>query len=143
MSQQAYLARFGGQRPTDKFSALASRELGTYLGARTAPTDRVFVFGFSPGAYTGADRRSASRFFWSRPILVGFNEGMPRYGAAGLLADLQAARPKYVVLQQRDWPAEGIDSTMYFLGNHLLSGWLRSQYRREAEDGTYLIWVRR
>jgi 4-amino-4-deoxy-L-arabinose transferase-like glycosyltransferase len=138
-----YLARFGGQRPTDKFSALATRELGDYLRARTRAADRVLVFGFSAGAYVRADRLSASRFFWSRPVLVGFNEGEPGYGASGLLAELKAARPKIVVLQQHDWPAERTDSATYFLSTPSLAGWLHSEYEPVADTGTYLIWARR
>ena len=50
---------------------------------------------------------SASRFFWSRPLVVGFNEGQPGYGAAGLLDDLRRNSPAVVVLQVNDWQLEG------------------------------------
>jgi hypothetical protein len=138
-----YLARFGGQRATDKFSALAVRDLGDYLRARTDPADRVLIFGFSADAYVRAQRLSASRFFWSRPIIVGFNEGVPGYGVAGLLADLRATRPKAVVLQQHDWPAERSDSVGYFMSSRDLSEWLRSEYHVDRETGMYQIWLRR
>ena len=73
----------------DKYSALDNRDLGEFLASHTAPTETVFIFGYSSGAYVYADRRSASRFFWSRPVIVGFNGGDPGYGVNGLRADLE------------------------------------------------------
>jgi hypothetical protein len=143
VSRSQYLARFGGQRPTDKFSALASSELGDRLKAETSPADRVLVLGFSPGALVRAERQSASRFFWSRPLLVGFNEGLPGYGVAGFLAELERARPADVVLQQRDWPAEGVDSATWFMRQPALLAWLTANYRQTADTGMYFVWRRR
>jgi 4-amino-4-deoxy-L-arabinose transferase-like glycosyltransferase len=137
-----YLARFGGQRPTDKFSALASTELGDRLKVETGPSDRVLVLGFSPNALVRADRRSASRFFWSRPLLVGFDEGRPGYGVEGLLEELKRNRPAEVILQEHDWPAEGVDSVTWFLRQPALAAWLAAGYRQEDDTGTYLIWRR-
>ena len=59
--------------------------------------------GFSCGAYVKAERVSSSRFFWSRPVIAGFNDGVPGYGAAGVLADLQRRPPAIVALQEIDW----------------------------------------
>jgi hypothetical protein len=137
-----YLGRFGGQRATDKFSALAGRELGDYLRAHTTSKDRVLIFGFSGNAYVRASRLSASRFFWSRPIIVGFNEGVPGYGAAGLLDDLRATKPGAVVLQRHDWPVEPSDSASYFLGRPELGRWLRSEYAVALETEMYQVWLR-
>jgi hypothetical protein len=142
-SRTDYLSKFGGQRPTDKFSALASSQLGDILRATTAPGDRVLVFGFSAGALVRAERRSASRFFWSRPLLVGFNEGRPGYGVSGFLDELRAARPAEVALQQRDWPAEGVDSATWFASQPALAAWLATNYRQAADTGTYFLWRRR
>jgi hypothetical protein len=142
-TREQYLSKFGGQRPTDKFSALATWQLGERLRAETAPTDRVLVLGFSAGALVRADRQSASRFFWSRPLLVGFNDGTPGYGAAGLLAELTKWRPAMVALQQRDWPVEGIDSATWFSRQPALQAWLTEGYRQAADTSTYFIWKRR
>ena len=139
VSRTAYLARFASER----YSALALGDLGEYLKTKTTAADRIFIFGFSGGAYVRAGRPSASRFFWSRPILVGFNEGVPGYGAAGLLDDLAARRPAFVVLQQHDWLAEGIDSATYFMQHPRLSQWLQSQYELTSRNDTYQIWSRR
>jgi 4-amino-4-deoxy-L-arabinose transferase-like glycosyltransferase len=139
VSAPAYLARFA----SDRYSAVALRDLAAFLKSTTRPDERVFVFGFSGMAYVRAGRQSASRFFWSRPILVGFNEGVPGYGAAGLLDDLSARHPAVVVLQQHDWPAEGIDSATYFTRHPRLGPWLQARYELTSRNDTYQIWRRR
>jgi hypothetical protein len=139
----AYLAKFGGQRQTDKFSALATGQLADLIAAQTGPLDRVLVLGFTPGALVQADRQSASRFFWSRPLLVGFNEGRAGYGAAGLLGELRRSRPAVVALQQRDWPAEGIDSATWFSRQPALQEWLHDGYRIQIDTGTFFVWRRK
>ena len=136
-------SKFGGQRPNDKFSALSTRQLADRLRAQTAPQDRVLVLGFTPGALVQARRQSASRFFWSRPLLVGFNEGRAGYGVRGLLDELRRSRPAIVALQQRDWPAEGIDSATWFSRQPSLQAWLTAGYRLDADTGTFFIWRRK
>ncbi len=143
MTEDEYLARFGGQRETDKFAALSVRRLGEYLDSHTAPDDKVLIFGFSAGAYVRVALPSASRFYWSRPVIVEFNKGKEGYGPEGLLEDLEESRPKFVVLQQRDWPAERSDSATYFLGTPALRDWLMERYVPAGETPTYLVWVRR
>ena len=138
-----YLARFGGQRPTDKHVPAAVRRLGQYLAAHSGDSDTVFVCGFSPGALVQSHRRSASRFFWSRPLVVGFNEGLPGYGAAGLLEELRRNRPAVVVLQVNDWQMEGSDSAGYFLSRPELTDWLQAGYDRQPDLDNFRIWTRR
>ncbi len=139
VSKTEYIAHFA----SDRYSAAALGQLTDYVKSTTRPDDRIFVFGFSGAVYVRSGRASASRFFWSRPILVGFNEGMPGYGAAGLLDDLSARRPAIVVLQQHDWPAEGIDSATYFMRHPKLGPWLQSGYELTSRNDTYQVWRRR
>lgn len=139
ISKEAHLARYGAQRD-DKYSALAVHRLAEYLRARTAPRDRIYIFGFSPGAYVLADRTSASRFFWSRPILVGFHASSPGYGADGVLADLRAGNPVVIVLQIADWAPPPGDSATFFLNSPVLSPWLHANYRRVTTLEDYDIW---
>lgn len=138
-----YLGRFGGQRLEDKYSALAVRKLAGYLREHSRPDQRVLVFGFSPGALVQAPRRSASRFFWSRPLIVGFNASKPGYGPDGLLAELGATQPEIVVLQRHDWEAEGTDSETYFMSQPRLAAWLVAGYDRKQDQDNYSIWMRR
>ena len=119
MSRDAYLARYDDDR---KYSALAGDTLGKYLAAHSQPTDRVFVFGFTCAAYVEAERASASRFFWSRPVIVGFNDGPAGYGVEGLLSDLNVNRPAVVALQLRDWAPDVDDSAAFFMKTPSLVG---------------------
>jgi len=140
IDRRAHLARYGS-RDVDKYSALGNRDLGDFLGSHTTPADAVYVFGFSPAAYVYADRRSASRFFWSRPVVVGFDSENPSYGVNGVRADLERTRPAYVILQERDWAAaertfrasDAIpDSAPFFHAQPPLETWLGANYHRLA-----------
>jgi len=141
--REDYLARFGGQRATDKHVPVAVWRLAEYLRQHCTPSDTVYVFGFSQGALVQSQRRSASRFFWSRPVIVGFNEGRRGYGASGLLEDLSAARPAVVALQVNDWQMEGTDSERYFMTHPALAAWLEAGYTRQPDQDSFRIWLRR
>ena len=124
---RTHLARYGG-RDVDKYSALDNFDIGTFLAQKTSPADTVYVFGFSPGSYAYAQRQSASRFFWSRPVILDFNRSDPAYGVAGLRRDLDRNAPAYVILQQHDWAPDVEDSAPFFLSQPSLAGWLRANY---------------
>jgi hypothetical protein len=137
-----YLADFGG-RPQDKFVASSIAALVTHIRATTAPADTIYVFGFSPGVPVLADRRSASRFHWSRPITIEFASDHPGYGSAGLLGELQRAQPALVALQRDSWGApRGIHSSDVFHSTPMLEGWLTAGYTREADVGRFELWRR-
>jgi hypothetical protein len=138
--REAYLARFDDDR---KYSALSAATLGEYLRAKSAPSERVFVFGFTCGAYVEADRASASRFFWSRPVIAGFNAGAPGYGPDGLLSDLNVNRPAVIALQQKDWAPDVQDSAAFFMGTPSLAGWLQAYYVRAEGPEGFDVWLRR
>ena len=137
-----HLARYG-DRSTRKYSAQAMDELGTFMRDHTASSDTVYVFGFSPGAYVNANRMSASRFFWSRPVIVGFNEGKAGYGVSGLLDDLRRNRPAIVALQQRDWYPDVDDSAHFFMATPALAAWLRDSYRQVQGPEGFDVWSKR
>jgi hypothetical protein len=142
MTRTDHLARYG-DRSTRKYSALAMDELGTFLRSHSAPGDPVYVFGFSSGAYVSAERRSASRFFWSRPVIVGFNDGKPGYGVSGLLENLRNSSPAIVALQQRDWYPDVDDSAHFFMTTPALADWLRASYDRVTATEGFDVWIRR
>ena len=144
IDRRAHLARYGGARDADKYSALANLDLGAFVASRTSPADTIYVFGFSQGVYVYSDRRSASRFFWSRPVILDFNHDDPAYGVAGLAADLDRSRPAFVILQMRDWAPDVQDSGPFFLAQPRLTGWLRTNYQElpAVVDG-FQVWERR
>lgn len=143
VTREAYLARFGDLDAGDKYSALAMTELAGHLRVSTGPNDHVLLFGFSPDALVQAERRSATRFFWSRPVIVGFEESRPGYGVAGLLDELEVTKPPLVVLQARDWDPDGPDSATFFLGEPRLRQWLDAHYDPAPPLGQFQIWTRR
>jgi hypothetical protein len=142
MDRRTHLARYGGARDADKYSALANMDIGAFLAARTQPAETVYVFGFSPASYVYANRRSASRFFWSRAVILDFNRADPRWGIAGLRADLERNRPAYVVLQQHDWSPDVQDSAPFFMSQPPLAGWLRAGYHQVPFIDGFDAWQR-
>src|SRR5262249_50919317 len=82
-----------------------------------------------------AHRVSASRFFWSRPVIAGFNDGVPGYGAAGVLEDLTRRPPAIIALQQVDWLGDVDSPAHYFTTPPLLGPWLRDNYAAGGGSG--------
>ena len=140
MSRDDYLSRYDDDR---KYSALAAVSLGEYLRSHSAPADRVYVFGFTCAAYVEADRESASRFFWSRPVIAGFNSDRPGYGIEGLLSELDLNRPSVIALQQRDWAPDVEDSATFFMASPKLAGWLQTHYVKADGPEGFDVWLRR
>jgi len=144
--RETYLARFD-RNEGGKFSPLAVERLAARADAMTAPSDRIYVFGFSGGGVlVRAGRVSASRFFWSRPVVIEFEAGRPGYGSAGLLDDLTRTQPAIVALQKHDWglgEKETPDSIRFFLDNPALRAWLESGYAPDYEDDVYAVWRRK
>ena len=142
IDRRTHLASYGGARDSDKYSALDNRDIGAFLSSKTRPDETVFVFGYSPGSYVYANRRSASRFFWSRPVILDFDRQDPRYGVAGLRADLERNRPAYVVLQRHDWSPDVQDSGPFFMSQPLLADWLRAAYHEVPIVEGFDAWER-
>jgi hypothetical protein len=151
IDRATYLARFKGAQ---KYDAAAVEDLSAYIAATTARDDRILVFGFAPGVYLQSGRRSASRFLWSRPVILEFASDRPGYGSAGLLADLQRTHPAVVVLQKQDWRpfvgdpddlaigAGAINSRDFFLANDPLRDWLTSGYTLDRDTAMFSVWRR-
>jgi hypothetical protein len=140
VDRRTHLARFGG-RDVDKYSALDNADLGAFFAAHTRPDEPIYVFGYSPASYVYAERKSASRFFWSRPVIVDFNHADPSYGVAGLAADLARSRPAYIALQMHDWPDVG-DSGPFFLSQPHLLERLKFSYHQVPTIEGFQMWER-
>jgi hypothetical protein len=81
-------------------------EIAAYATAHTAPTDRIFVWGYYPLIYVGADRLAGSRYvgchYLTGYAAIGLGQDLPPQiedrlavpdGFATLLRDLDASRP--------------------------------------------------
>jgi hypothetical protein len=139
IDEREFLARFKGQQ---KYDALEAHDLAAHIRATTAPSDRILVFGFAPSVYLDSGRRSASRFFWSRPVVLEFAAEVPGYGSRGLLADLDAAEPAVIALQKQDWGPREPNSDAFFTANNTLGPWLRLHYVRERDTPFFSVWRR-
>ena len=146
MTREDYLGRYD-RGEGGKFSLLAIERLVSRVRELTGPSDRAFVFGFAGGGVlVKSDRQSASRFFWSRPVVLEFEAGRPGYGSAGLLADLTRVPPSVVALQKHDWGlAETTtpDSIQFFMNQPQLRGWLEAGYAMDYEDAAFAVWRRK
>jgi len=139
IDRRSYLARFQ-QQSDAKYVPLSSEELIARVRETTGPNDTILVFGLAANVYVNAPRESASRFFWSRPVVVEFGRGLPGYGSEGLLGDLQRTRPALVALQKHwgdDPPFE------FFMNNQLLRAWLETGYQIESDADEFVVWRRR
>jgi hypothetical protein len=138
-----YLSRFS----QGKFDAAANDEMIRYVRSATTENDGVLVFGFSGGSIGAwSERRSPTRFFWSRPIMIGFEDGRPGYGPTGLLHDLERNPPALVVLQKLDWHVGEPtlpNSAEFFLANAALRSWLEAGYVPDRETAMFAVWRRR
>jgi len=140
-SREAHLDRYG-DRDQRKYSALAIAELADFIQQRTTPEAHIYIFGFASGAYVQSERESASRFFWSRPVIVNFNAAEPGYGVEGLRADLERMPPAVVALQVRDWAPDVQNSAEFFMTTPRLADWLRDQYQKVEGPAGFEVWTR-
>jgi hypothetical protein len=140
LERHTYLSRFTAQQ---KYDATESDALASLARSTTDPADPIFVFGFSPGVYLESGRLSASRFFWSRPVILEFAAAYAGYGSYGLLADLERARPSIVALQKKDWGPSDPTSYEFLLRTPHLRTWLEGNYTRERDTPFYSIWRRK
>lgn len=135
IDRDTYLQRFNGK----KHDAFENERLVRYVDATTGPADSIFVFGFSGGSVCWkSERRSASRFFWSRPILIEFAADRPGYGSAGLLNDLRRESPAVVALQKEEWRSRD-----FFMNNEGLRHWLEAGYVLDHETAMFSVWRRK
>ena len=85
-------------------------QIAAYIQATTAPTDRVFVWGYYPLIYVAADRLAGSRFvgchYLTGYAAIGLGQDLPPEiedklgvpdGFTTLLADLEASKPALFV----------------------------------------------
>lgn len=136
----SYLSRFKGAQ---KYDAAAVATLADHIRETTGPRDRILVFGFAPAVYLESERQSASRFLWSRPVVLEFEADRPGYGSRGLLDDLRRTPPAIVALEKHDWGPGDPNSEAFFLGNPDLHAWLSAGYVADEDTPVFSVWKRR
>jgi hypothetical protein len=132
IDRETYLRRFTGQ----KHDPHEIERLVEQVRQTTDPGDHIFVFGFSGGSVSWKSGRvSSSRFFWSRPVIIGFAAGRPGYGWDGLLADLQRHPPALVALQKEEWRSRD-----FFMQALALREWLEAGYVLIGDTPEFSVW---
>ena len=89
-SDASKLHRIYGSNPFPETPAL-----GAWLASRSAPDDRIFVYGSEPQLLFYARRPSASRYMFVYPLDMPLPAAAARQREA--LAEIDAARPRFVV----------------------------------------------
>jgi hypothetical protein len=81
------------------FSGLADKQVAHYLLSATDPGDAIFIWGFEPLIYAYSDRRPASRFIYTVPLVTAWS---PPEWRRELLRDLQQDRPRVIAVVHND-----------------------------------------
>ena len=146
IARDEYLERFSREEG-GKLSPRAIERLAGYVRQSTPARSPIYVFGFaSGGVYVKARRESASRFFWSRPVVLEFEGNRPGYGSKGLREDLERTMPSIIALQKQDWGlAEAVtkNSLDFFKNTPVLREFLDAHYVPDYEDNVFEVWRRK
>jgi 4-amino-4-deoxy-L-arabinose transferase-like glycosyltransferase len=81
------------------FSLLADKEVAAFVRERTAPDDRIFIWGFEPLIYSLSGRRPASRFIYTVPLVTDWS---PSEWRRELMRELERNRPRAIVVAHND-----------------------------------------
>lgn len=81
------------------FSLLADKQVAAFVRERTAPDDTVFIWGFEPLIYFLSDRRPATRFIYTVPLVTAWS---PPKWRQELMRDLERNPPRAIIVAHRD-----------------------------------------
>lgn len=97
-SRHAYNNQFGpyGGGP---YSYLADDEVGRYLSQHTERGDTIYIFGYESLVYLLSGRESASRFFYTFPVISTWS---PHAWQTEFMNDLYTRRPRYIVIEANE-----------------------------------------
>jgi hypothetical protein len=138
VSQDEFLNRYDHY---GDFSLSADREVAAYVQDQTDTDETVFIWGFEPLVYFLADRRPASRFIYTVPLVTDWS---PPEWREELVRDLTGQLPTYVLILHRDalpWmTGRRDDSATQLLSFPALTGILDERYEKESTIEDFTIW---
>lgn len=139
-SRHTYNEQFGGYG-TSPFSYLADDEVGRYLQAHTQPGDTIYIFGYEALVYLISGRESASRFFYSFPVM---SPWAPSSWSRELIGDLTAKRPRYILIESDEgapW-ITGLheDTAQYAAQFAPLQALLQRRYTRDRQIEDFTLY---
>lgn len=137
----------GAMRISTVFDAGESHALASWLRERTKPTDRIQVWGHESLVYYLAERRAASRFQTSNPLVTRPDDRqvtpMQRAWQREWLADVTRRAPPYFAVTRDDtwWWAPGRRSSFALLDEVPgLPALLARRYQAHHAVGRFLIY---
>jgi 4-amino-4-deoxy-L-arabinose transferase-like glycosyltransferase len=137
--REAYLQRFQS-KSSRAFSAMYNERLAAYIRTRTAPDERIFVFGMSAGTYFLSGRLPATKFLWAYPAVSNMID-RPDFRVETLANELARIAPRYIVLQQHNGDSFSGWRAQDAFNAPALQAVLAS-YSRETEIGDFLLYRR-
>lgn len=131
----------------EKFSASQHYEMAEVISHHSTAQDKLFIWGYDAGLYLQANRKPASRFIYSYPLLIAPAQNIPI-----LLDDLEKNTPALVVIQKTDSNPvtdpkplaqalkEGWRSSAQTLQDSpALSAYIQKNYRPLYENEAYIL----
>lgn len=138
----SYLERFGSYANRRGYSARANAELAAYVREHTSPDDRVFLFGINgAGVYFAADRLTAQRFLRVN-FFVATDFPDPRFRLEAVLAELAAARPRYLIFERLHTASEMAREVDSLPGDPAVENLLQA-YNLEMQIEDFTLYRRR
>jgi hypothetical protein len=129
------------------FSPATEEEAARHLRERTAPDDRVLVWGLSPGIYALADRPPATRYPFHQVLLTEAPFSL-QYGSLAARRDeflegLRGRPPVYLLVGTGDANGfEPTDSRTELMQFPELRALVEREYQQESPIGAFLVYRR-
>ncbi len=112
-------------------SPAAYERQGEAIARLSRPNERIYVWGWSPGTYRFADRRSVSRFATLEK--AGHSASAAALVVPSAIRDILAHPPTVFVISTADWSGLGPTQPAF-------AAWLAAHYREQAEvEGMHLL----
>lgn len=129
------------RRGLGAFSLRADQEVAGFIRDHTPPDAPIFVWGFEPLIYHLADRRPASRFIYTVPLVTAWS---PQEWRRELTRDLEDESPRYIIVAQGDvmpWMNGRRDDSAAQLAAYAeLRSLVEGDYRRLRDIGGFQVW---
>ena len=137
------LLRFYGVYGGGHFSLQGDWEVAQFVRSRTAPTERIWVWGFEPAIYLFADRAPATRFIYDLPLSIGVPNPWTQQWQQEALQALVQQPPRYIIVATQDVSAvEREDSYTQLRRFPEFAAWLAQEYTLQTQVERFLVYRR-
>ena len=140
-SRADYLERFRS-RSSRAFHAGDNALLAEYVRTRTAPGERVFVFGMTAGTYFSSGRLPGSRFLWAYAPVSNMIPG-GEFTMETLTAELDRNSPRYIILQRGNGDSFSGWRAVTAFQAEPMQELIGRRYFEETEVGDFVLYRRK